>query len=423
MKRINEKQNSVSDQKEIINRRYKDKDYVHYVYKIVNKTNGKYYIGIHSFPRDTGLTPETDGYWGSGNYIREAIREEGHSNFEKIILKTFSTRSEISDEEKRLVTIKEVNDPMCYNATLGGDDNNGASLGWVICRLISDLDKVIKIPREEYHKNKGVLYISAGHLKYYLEGPVMKNINTKSNPFSPTYKKRFKKNKTKYKLDENDTLFTRVVRYVNKDTLEIISCKGHEEPSDLYNIWFPAYFLDKVNNKFITAEYYSENFKLYPSVEKLSKIFGIGKENLFKVRNYYISLDLNLFGLTSEFKTKKKKNDKCFVNKDGKFIMINKSDLDKYLSNGYERGKTSSMAKKEDVLEYYLQGHTIDETHHHFHIDPEAVKEKLGIKKEDPNRWFYKDGRSIKLKVNKELQDMFFERGWIIKYVPRIKKP
>ena len=99
----------------------------------------------------------------------------------------------------------------------------------------------------------------------------------------------------------------------------------------------------------------------------------------------------------------KKKNDKCFVNKDGKFIMINKSDLDKYLSNGYERGKTSSMAKKEDVLEYYLQGHTIDETHHHFHIDPEAVKEKLGIKKEDPNRWFYKDGRSIKLKVNKEL--------------------
>ena len=75
---------------------YKDEDYIHYLYKITNKVNGKYYIGIHSFPKDKGLTPLNDGYWGSGVLIKRAIKEEGRENFKKEILKTFSTREEAS---------------------------------------------------------------------------------------------------------------------------------------------------------------------------------------------------------------------------------------------------------------------------------------------------------------------------------------
>ena len=67
----------------------KDDDYIHYLYKITNKTNSKYYYGIHSLPKDFGKTPENDGYWGSGTAITKAIREEGRGNFVKEVIKIF----------------------------------------------------------------------------------------------------------------------------------------------------------------------------------------------------------------------------------------------------------------------------------------------------------------------------------------------
>ena len=86
----------------------------HYVYQITNILNGKYYRGKHS--------SETldDNYMGSGPLIIKAIDKWGIENFKKTILATFPTSDEAYEYEAEVVTMKEVNDPMCYNLMPGG---------------------------------------------------------------------------------------------------------------------------------------------------------------------------------------------------------------------------------------------------------------------------------------------------------------
>ena len=49
----------------------------HYFYRITNKINGKYYLGVRSYSGD----PEKDYYMGSGPVIRAAVRKYGKQNF------------------------------------------------------------------------------------------------------------------------------------------------------------------------------------------------------------------------------------------------------------------------------------------------------------------------------------------------------
>lgn len=129
---------------------YNDDDYIHYLYKITNNTNNMYYYGIHSTLKVLGLDPLLDGYWGSGVLIRKAISNEGIENFTKTIILTRSTRKEISYEETLYVTQKEVDDPMCYNIKLGGEEEELLGRTFVI-----DLESGVKkmISTKEFYEN------------------------------------------------------------------------------------------------------------------------------------------------------------------------------------------------------------------------------------------------------------------------------
>ena len=107
-----------------------------YFYKITNTKSGEYYFGVHS------TDDLDDGYLGSGTRIKEAIEKEGKENFNKEIIKFFSTITEALEEEARVVTKDLVDDPMCYNMVLGGGgyDNNSLTVidsGKIIVLIVS----------------------------------------------------------------------------------------------------------------------------------------------------------------------------------------------------------------------------------------------------------------------------------------------
>jgi len=89
---------------------------IHYIYKITNLINQKFYIGA----RSTSNLPEDDNYMGSGLLIRQAIRFHSKEFFKKEILEICESREHLFEREKQIVTDALVKDPMCYNLTTGG---------------------------------------------------------------------------------------------------------------------------------------------------------------------------------------------------------------------------------------------------------------------------------------------------------------
>ena len=86
----------------------------HYIYKITNTKNGKYYIGMHS------TDDLDDGYFGSGKRIRNSIRKHGLELHEKEIIEYFEDRESLRESEIELVNEDLLNDPMCMNLQPGG---------------------------------------------------------------------------------------------------------------------------------------------------------------------------------------------------------------------------------------------------------------------------------------------------------------
>ena len=85
------------------------------IYKILNKVNGKFYIGKHQTEN------VNDKYYGSGKAIINAIKLHGKDNFTKEILFTFDTSAEMDAKEREIITEELVNNPKCYNIGIGGE--------------------------------------------------------------------------------------------------------------------------------------------------------------------------------------------------------------------------------------------------------------------------------------------------------------
>jgi len=86
----------------------------HYIYKITNKINNKYYIGRHS----TKILK--DYYFGSGIGISNAVKKYGRKNFKFEIIAQAKTTEDLWELEKQIVNEKIKKDRMSYNQTYGG---------------------------------------------------------------------------------------------------------------------------------------------------------------------------------------------------------------------------------------------------------------------------------------------------------------
>ena len=86
----------------------------HYLYKIVNNINKKFYYGVHSTDNIS------DGYPGSGVILHKAYKKYGVNNFTKEILKYFSTEQQLFDAEFEIITPELILSEQCYNMASGG---------------------------------------------------------------------------------------------------------------------------------------------------------------------------------------------------------------------------------------------------------------------------------------------------------------
>jgi hypothetical protein len=83
-----------------------------HIYKIINKVNGKWYIGKHN-----GRDPN---YFGSGKLLKQAIKKYGKENFDRVILE--EVEGDIDAREQYWIAkTSAVTDPMSYNLANGGE--------------------------------------------------------------------------------------------------------------------------------------------------------------------------------------------------------------------------------------------------------------------------------------------------------------
>ena len=87
---------------------------LHYIYRITNLINDKFYIGKHS------TDDIDDNYFGSGQLLLKAFKKYGKEAFRKEILEFFDSEEDAYAKEAELVTPELVIDPMCYNIRVGG---------------------------------------------------------------------------------------------------------------------------------------------------------------------------------------------------------------------------------------------------------------------------------------------------------------
>lgn len=111
------------------------------LYRTDNLTNGKYYYGVHA--TDNLL----DGYLGSGQVLKKAIKKYGKENFIRTDLEFFNSMEEAYSREAEIVTESLVKDPNCYNSKPGG---LGGTKGMVTVYFQGTFQKVLLSELEHY---------------------------------------------------------------------------------------------------------------------------------------------------------------------------------------------------------------------------------------------------------------------------------
>ena len=287
-------------------KRYESKLPYHYFYEIRNNINGHFYYGIHS------TDDFDDGYMGSGKRLNYAYKKYGIENFTKTILKEFDTREEAAAYEAEIVTETLVKDDNCYNCTLGGD-MVALNIGKVVC-LDKETNEWITIPQEEYYKNKDKYSMPNTGYVYCL------NKNGESILVT----------QEEYKKGKEQGLYT--TASTNK-----ISVK------DKYG---KRFLVDKTDPRYISGElvnFWQDRKHTEQSKEKMRKAH-IGKHVGEKNQNY----------------------GKCWITKDEMNKSIPKKDLEKWIAEGWVKGRYAGNVKttkwieipKEQIIELRTKGLT-----------------------------------------------------------------
>ena len=211
-----------------------DDMYYHYIYKIVNNINNKYYIGVHSCK-----SLERDKYAGSGYALQEAYAKYGIDNFTKHILQFFNNETEMYEKESILVNDNTVKNENSYNLKCGG---KGGMCGYTpVYNPITNETCIMKTDDERY-LNKIFISTSCGNnnpnygkerseefkekMKIIMKG----KLSGVDSPFYGTHRDqricdKIKKSKTGKICVNKDG----VNKYIDKNELDIFLSNGYEK--------------------------------------------------------------------------------------------------------------------------------------------------------------------------------------------------
>lgn len=287
----------------------------HYFYKITNNINGHFYYGIHSTDN------LDDGYMGSGRYLRRAYKKFGIENFTKEIIKFFENREDCANFEKEIVTEELVNDPNCYNISLGGEQTS--------CKgTVSVYDKDEQIYKRVLIKDKSKYEsINGGKVQVY---------DTIEKTYKRVSSEEYISNKDRYnsvnpfpknsifvylKTDESKKVFL-----INKDDfddkLHVISDNHFQKGKVLVkDANGQKYFVDINDERYLSGE-----------LLHISKGYKFTDEQRRKLKNKHKEMGYQRGERNSQFGTK-------WINKDGVTKKIKKDELQSYIENGWKLGK------------------------------------------------------------------------------------
>ena len=128
-----------------------------YIYMIVNKVNGKTYVGQRKFHGKWN----DDKYMGSGKILKQAINKEGVSNFEKFLIQYCSNQNELNKQEIFWIAEYRKRGKAEYNIANGGNTHpNTAGWKWYNNGVINRI--CWEYPGDDF--KLGILTSNKGHL-------------------------------------------------------------------------------------------------------------------------------------------------------------------------------------------------------------------------------------------------------------------
>lgn len=149
------------------------------IYEIKNKVTGEPYIG-YSTRFNSNEEFQKSKYWGSGSYLKNAIKKYGKENFNrKVLLRNIFNFQELKQYEILWIHKKNSKRPNGYNLTDGGDGTLGSH--WQLTpktkQKMSEIHKGEKNPMwgkgylrkgEKHHNAVRVTFISPKGQKFFL---------------------------------------------------------------------------------------------------------------------------------------------------------------------------------------------------------------------------------------------------------------
>lgn len=317
----------------------------HYLYKITNKITGEYYYGVHS------TNNLEDKYFGSGVNLSKNIKKYGKNNFVKENIEYFPSRKELMIAEKNLVTKDMLMDKNCLNVIVGGGELKGS----VGKKCIVDENGKYKMVNKNDDKYKGFMTgrvcINDGeNMKYIIIHDLDRYINMGwckgSIQDSPCKGKIWMHDNNKSILVEKKNIEERLnnglkIGMFEKDSKVWIHKNDNTMLIDREN-------LDK---------YIGEGWCRGTGFKTVSGKIMIIKENK---RKYICPLEVDDY-INNGWNLYKWSNT-VWINNGEKNTRINISDIEKYTSNGWVKGRLQNKSSKSrGVIFYDMDGNVVME--------------------------------------------------------------